>query len=76
MKRFLFIGLVLCFVSNLFAQDNLSALIPMPNKISVSSQAPLKLQGEKVTCYIQADSLQFELQTVESLFQKRFGLKV
>lgn len=76
MKRFLFISLVLCFVSNLFAQDNLSALIPMPNKISVNSQAPLKLQGEKVTCYIQADSLQFELQTVESLFQKRFGLKV
>lgn len=51
MKRFLFISLVLCLVSNLFAQDNLSALIPMPNKISVSSQAPLKLQGKWLVIY-------------------------
>jgi len=66
----------LIFSSHVYAQDNLSALIPMPNKVSTSSKAPLVLQGDKVACYIQVDSLQFELQTVTSLFQKRFGLKV
>ena len=60
----------LVFSSHAYAQDNLSALIPMPNKVATSSKAPLVLQGDKVACYIQVDSLQFELKTVASLFQK------
>ena len=61
----------LVFSSHAYAQDNLSALIPMPNKVATSSKAPLVLQGDKVACYIQVDSLQFELKTVASLFQIR-----
>ena len=77
-RRILQIICCLCLVFSgyAFAQDNLSALIPMPNKVSTDSKAPLVLSGDKVTCYIQVDSLQFELETVSSLFQKRFGLKI
>ena len=77
-RRILQIICCLCLVFSryAFAQDNLSALIPMPNKVSTGSKAPLVLSGDKVACYIQVDSLQFELETVSSLFQKRFGLKI
>ena len=40
----------LVFSSHAYAQDNLSALIPMPNKVATSSKAPLVLQGDKVAC--------------------------
>ncbi|MFR1136074.1 MAG: glycoside hydrolase family 20 zincin-like fold domain-containing protein [Bacteroides xylanisolvens] len=76
MKKVLFIGLILFVVSTLFAQDNLSALIPMPNKIISSSSGSLELQGKSIACYVQADSLSFELKKVSSIFEKRFGLDI
>lgn len=60
----------------IFAQDNLSVLIPMPNKIFSGTTSPLLLKGEVVSCYIEADSLEFELNTLSSIFQRRFELDV
>lgn len=76
MKRLRFIGFILFFVSALFAQDNVSALIPMPNKVVASSSESLAFQGKSVACYVQADSLSFELKTLASILKKRFGLDI
>lgn len=59
----------------IYAQDNLSALIPMPNKVTSDSDMVLVLENQ-VNCYIETDSLEFELNTLSSIFNKRFGINV
>lgn len=59
----------------IYAQDNLSALIPMNNKVTSDSDMVLVLENQ-VNCYIETDSLEFELNMLSSIFNKRFGINV
>ena len=60
-KMFLKVALFLLLMIPccIYAQDNLSALIPMPNKVTSDSDMVLVLENQ-VNCYIETDSLEFE----------------
>lgn len=59
-----------------YAQDNLSALIPMPNKISGNGCDVLELKGEKASCYVETGGLEAEFQTLASILGRRLGIEV
>lgn len=67
--------LLLMMSCYIYAQDNLSALIPMPNKVTSNPNVVLVLRNQ-VNCYIETDNLEFELNTLSSIFEKRFGINV
>ena len=57
-----------------FAQDNISALMPMVNKVVPKSGSPLQLQGKQLTIQINSPKLMFATKMLQRSIQDHMGL--
>lgn len=58
------------------AQDQLSALIPMPNEITTNPKASLQFTAGKSRYYAEGNSLDFAKDKLNRIFQKRMGISL
>jgi len=74
MKKLFLLSLLITLSTLLFAQDNLSALIPMPNKITEGKGKVLTLNNQSV---INADNgLTFVANTLQKIVKERMNLQL
>ena len=76
MKKTLIALATLCLGLAATAQDNLSALMPMPNHIERAQGRPLKISEGRTAVACPADSLQFVAETLAEILTHRTGVAV
>ena len=58
----------------LVAQNNTSALLPMPNQITPVKGKPFTVRSGKTAIYLNQPELQFTAKTLQTILQERFHL--
>ena len=76
MRTVIHIFLFLLCITNIHAQDYLSALIPLPNSIVQESGKPFKVDIRKTSIYINHPDLAFSAQTLQQIFKEHMQSNV
>lgn len=74
-KLSLLLLLCLVFLNNSKAQQNISALLPMPNHVEIQKGNPFSISG-KTVIYVVDKSLQFEANELQRMIEKHMGSKL
>lgn len=73
--RCLFISLFLVAFTNLYAQQNISALLPMPNHMEIPEGLPFVISSD-VHIYVSDSNLHFESLELQKIIEKYVGTKL
>lgn len=68
---FLLAGILLLFPAYTVAQSNLSALLPMPNHVSVDKGRPFIVRNGKTAIYLDRPELEFTARTLQHIIKDR-----
>lgn len=76
MKKIFSACLLFLAAMGMEAQENLSALIPMPNHVEQVSKKAFKVEAGKTSIYVGNDALQFEAEQLAAIVEARMQVKL
>ena len=74
--KFLISLCLFLFAGWLSAQNSISALLPMPNKVTSLQGKPFLVNAGKTAIYMNQPELEFAASSLQSIFQERMQIKV
>ena len=75
-KKMVMTGLLLLAFVWVKAQDNLSALLPLPNKVELLKGKPFKVAEGKTAIVVEHPELQFEAEQLSAIIEQRMHIEI